>query len=540
MIRKILTKHSVSAVSLLGCFVFAVSCGRNGHHTPAPTDTRVNNVPGEDSSVALLIGQGLNSVKNEAKGHCVDVGDLATESGNSAGQIAEFEMLEVSSESALRSSLNISASASFGSLFGKGSARMNYADSVNKNSQSKYLMVHTRVANQMELAKSFTFKSDAIKLITENRMQEFTDKCGNQFVYGRKTGGEFYAVFEFEMTSEDESRAFSAAVSASGTGWKAAADINTALAQFNKHSLLQVRMLKFGGGAGLPQVENLKDFALNFDKMTSAISGAPVTLELITKDYSGVEPITTKPNYPAIERQLYVLELLAKARDEAEENVNSLKYIAKNEKSYDVNGFDYTETQNKLNAFINNINSEAVDCFGDSTKCALPTDLPSMKLPQRKASGSIWVELKTNNWAFNYPATPGASLDGRGGNETSWIVNPKLSFVLSDGQKAVIATQLLEADCASVFSNVEEIGKNFGAGSHPFDANEALEVISAYQCTTDFIATQVSFALRDKKSGKCLEVYFYTPVDQKRCFSMSSDAEIATTISKIVQSFKKI
>ncbi len=537
MIRKIVSKHSVSAVSLLGCFAFAVSCGRNGHHTPAPNDARVNNVPGEDSSVALLIGQGLNSVKNEAKGHCVDVGDLATESGNSAGQIAEFEMLEVSSESALRSSLNISASASFGSLFGKGSARMNYADSVNKNSQSKYLMVHTRVANQMELAKSFTFKADAVKLITENRMQEFTDKCGNQFVYGRKTGGEFYAVFEFEMTSEDESRAFSAAVSASGTGWKAAADINTALAQFNKHSLLQVRMLKFGGGAGLPQVENLKDFALNFDKMTSAISGAPVTLELITKDYSGVEPITTKPNYPAIERQLYVLEQLAKARDEAQENVNSLKYIAKNERFYDVNGFDYTEAQNKLNAFINNINSEAVDCFGDSAKCALPTNLPSIKLPQRKAPGTVWIELKTDHWSFNYPSDQDAILDGPGG-EYGWIVNPRLNS-MGNGEYVSLKNQYVEESCEKAYAHV-----NSSSGVQPFYISPALEAITSTRMdaadSDGKKNTQIQFAIKDSVSNQCLLAMFYTKDSVKNWISLSDKTEIAGTIRQIIKSVKKI
>jgi len=100
-------------------------------------------LPGEDEGATVLLGQGLNSATGAALGNCVTLGELKTQSGNTSGQIAEFQVLEITSEESLKESLNISASASlsFG-IAGGGSARMSFADSVNKNAYSRYLMVH--------------------------------------------------------------------------------------------------------------------------------------------------------------------------------------------------------------------------------------------------------------------------------------------------------------------------------------------------------------------------------------------------------------
>ncbi len=142
------------------------------------------NVYGEDASLALLPGQGLSTVDGEAKGFCVDLAEMRTQSGEERGQYAEFRVLEIASESALRENLNISAAGMLKtSVFFKVDARVSFARSVNKNSASRYLLVHVRVANQLLLANGFTFRPNAIDLLREGRTEDFVRACGNEFIY---------------------------------------------------------------------------------------------------------------------------------------------------------------------------------------------------------------------------------------------------------------------------------------------------------------------------------------------------------------------
>ena len=136
---------------LLSVFIATLSsCGASN-----PTSSNVKNVPGDDSNAALLLGQGYVPVDGTAKGNCVTLGPLITQSGNLTGNSADYRLLEITSQSALREALNVSAQASFSGLVSKANARVGYSQSVNKNSQSKYLLVHTRVKNQLELADHY-------------------------------------------------------------------------------------------------------------------------------------------------------------------------------------------------------------------------------------------------------------------------------------------------------------------------------------------------------------------------------------------------
>lgn len=361
------------------------SCGIN--HLPA---AKVNNVPGEESSLALLLGQGLNPVENKAKGHCVKLSPLSTQSGNVTGEVAEFRILEVTSESRLRESLNVSASASFGGLTGASyGGRMSFAQSINKNSQSRYLMVHTRVVNQLELATGFTFSPDAQNLIRNAGFSEFTRQCGSEFVYGRRTGGEFFAIFEFEFTSQEEERQFSAALAASNLGWKASGKINSELSKFNMNARTHVKMYRQGGNGELPEVENLQDFARKFPVLVSGVTGAPATLELITKDYTGVLPLDLKLNSQILARQQYVMQRLAENRDQATELARDVRYIAQHPDRYlaPIHS-ELSVWEGSLNSYINIQNDAAVACISDVfNDCKLPdATFPVISLPARRSS----------------------------------------------------------------------------------------------------------------------------------------------------------
>jgi hypothetical protein len=364
------------------------SCGANA---PRMGAADLKNLPGEDPSAAALMGQGFNTVDGTIKGHCVDLGSPATQSGQTTGSTAEYRLLEITSEQSLRENLNVSAAASIkGAIYG-GSGRFNFVSSVNKNSSSRYVLVHAKVANQMELSSSFRFKREAMDLLKKGKQKEFVDQCGNEFVYGRRTGGEFYALFEYEFSSSEEEKRFSAAVSASGAGWKASASINKELAKFNMSARVHVKMFRLGGNGSLPEVENLADYGRKFPEIVAAVNGSPVTLELITKDYSGVMPLDVAPNPALIERQKYVVNNIAKNRDEASEKLATIRYIKVHLEKFDPIS---TEQLNKyeldLVNYINRQHEGAVACFENIwAGCTLPqVTFPSVTIPSRKWDAS--------------------------------------------------------------------------------------------------------------------------------------------------------
>ncbi len=357
--------------------------------------------PGDDEKAPLSLGQGVNSATGDAAGFCVGLGQLRTQSGNVTGQTAEFQLLEIDSETSLRESLDVTASGSlsFG-LFGGGSARMRFANSVNKNSRSKYLMVHTRVANQIELASSFELTQEAQKLAQNSgaNTTRFIKQCGDHFIYGRRTGGEFFALFEFEMRSDEESKQFSTAVQASGMGWKAAAEINSSLAQMNVFAQTQLKMLRLGATGAFPEVENLQDFARKFPDMVATVNSGAVTLQLISKDYSGVEPLTLRqPNQEDLNRQRIVLDQIAKMRDRGLETLSTVTYIQDHASRFRLPSGtqSLSVAQVDLNEYINTVLESASECFANVyTGCRLPTvRFPSINFPEEKNCESVSKEV---------------------------------------------------------------------------------------------------------------------------------------------------
>ena len=353
------------------------------------------NVPGEDTSVAMLLGQGLNTVDGSIKGFCVELGELQTQSSQSAGQYTEFRMLEITSESALRENLNISAAGVLkSSVFFKLDSRFRFARSVNKNKMSRYLLVHARVANQIELASNFKFKQSATDLLKSGHTEEFVTFCGNEFAYGRRTGGELFALFEFEFHTRKQERKFDLAIKASGMsalGWQATANINNNTNYFANFGRSQVKIFSLGGVGQLPKVNSIAEFGKEFEKFIAALKKRSVTLEIITKDYSGVEPInlTVKPKF--LLRQDQIVQQLARNRDYAVELLNTITYIKRNLQDYEDVTVEYLDQKElEVKAFINTNNLHVIACFEDVFKgCQVPEIvMPTLTVPQKKPQQS--------------------------------------------------------------------------------------------------------------------------------------------------------
>jgi hypothetical protein len=348
-------------------------------------------IPGNSGLLPALLGQGVNPLTLETEGFAVDLGPLQRASGNqTSAQSTTYRYLEINDLSQLLRELNISASMSLkAGLFGNSSGGFSLAQKFQKNTSYRFLLIEVNVANEQELASSFTFKPQVQQSIRAGLSDaEFTENYGTQFVFGRVTGGRLYALVEIELTSEQSSSEINAAISTGvffGTG---RAEFNQKLNEINISAKTRVYIEKIGGRPGLPRIDGITDFALKFDSLVSSLD-SPVTLELLTKDYSGVEPIDLEPNLQALIRQELFLNQIAGKVESARELLSAIESVKSNLSRYKIDADvlrRLDEDERKLTSFLNVYSAAAVRCFESIFECTLPEDLPlpTVILPDQK------------------------------------------------------------------------------------------------------------------------------------------------------------
>jgi hypothetical protein len=350
-------------------------------------------LPGEDGSSALLIGQGFNSVTRDALGHCVKVGPLQTQSGNETGQVAEFKLIDIRNESDLRRNLNISGVASLdGFLVGRVDGRLDYAHSINKQSAYRYLMVKTRVGNQLEIGSAFEYQksvSDLLRKGTPAANQAFLANCGNEFVYARRTGAEFIAVVEFETKTESEAKKYDLAIAKTAGKWQGGGQFKDEMSKVDIGVSTKVSMIKFGGTGAIPAIRSMDEFIREFPNLVQVSMNGPVTLELVSKTYGGVDPVDVMPDDSQLKKMNFTVEALAQNREKAHEVEKTIEYITNNPQDYKIDPavHDFDKIRDTLNSFVGENDRISRSCLiGDWSQCVIPNThkFPSVKLPTRR------------------------------------------------------------------------------------------------------------------------------------------------------------
>lgn len=427
-------------------------------------------LPGNNSAVPFSIGQGVNPVTLSSRGQAVQDFPLVSQAGNGvAGQTTEFRVLEITTITQLRESLNISSSHALKFLNTDFSGSLSFARSIEKNNQSRYLMVHTRVTNELELADrdQLIYRESVQDFLRnpQNTASDFEENFGTEFVSGRRTGGQFYAVVQFEFSSAAEERNFNTALEVTKFGFQASGRVNQELSKFNQTARTQVYMFKEGGAPGLPNIENVLDYALKFDEVVQGLRGSPVTLELITSDYTGVEPIDLRRNPELLERQKTVMKRLAENRDTAVEMLNSIRYISDNLSEYDFDPAIHTfqQWEEELNIYINTMNDAAVDCFSDIfNNCRLPDNaFPSINLPKRIARlGLLWLEQE-GDWRGRWTRRENSDLfDAIWSHPTENNVTAELKITRNGNNIVVIRTNSSDDNNCAYTGTVSDDGRS--------------------------------------------------------------------------------
>ncbi|NOT86338.1 MAG: hypothetical protein HOP02_16500 [Methylococcaceae bacterium] len=238
-------------------------------------------LPDSDS---MHIGKGYDSITGEVKstvcvsGTPIPLADGTPQAGNmDYEQTNSLEKLSAFSQTSVAASYGngaFSADAFYTTLSEKKYSRFN-----------EHLMVKVAVENQRELLpvdrlNPNSLKKDAKKAWKKGQ-EEFRSLCGDMFIVGKITGGEFMALFSGETSSTEEQNSMAASLNAAGKGtWGQAsgsATVEERINQYYKDGKIQAKILRKGPHEEFPQL-NVKDIIEYARTFPNRVKGNEATL----------------------------------------------------------------------------------------------------------------------------------------------------------------------------------------------------------------------------------------------------------------------
>jgi hypothetical protein len=337
----------------------------------------------------MAYGVGFDSVSGIVCGDCVVRTDPESPAGV-LGQKVSFKLRQITSSSELAKELEISASASLRATFGGASAKATFASSQKINQFSIYLLVQVRVTNPTRRLRDVKLTNEASELLKGQGLEAFRKRCGDEFLSGITTGGEYLAILQANTSSDEEQKKLSISMNAKGAGgmWSASASFRSSLEQISQEHSLEVTSFQQGGDESeVPdKVEEIIKRAVNFPKQVEGDKA--YACSAFFQDYKTLD-LPQGMNPIDVEQQKNVIEKLAEYYLSYSDVLSSIEYVTKNFDQFDADAFVLavlSQKANDIRKIMNMLRDSASNCFNDYRSCNLPENivLPVVDLPARK------------------------------------------------------------------------------------------------------------------------------------------------------------
>ena len=174
------------------------------------------------------------------------------------------------------------------------------------------------------------------------------------------------------------------------------------LQYLNQNVRVNVSMHRIGGAGLMPSIASITDLSSEYPKIVDQLRKSPVTIELLTKDYSGVKPFKAVSDMYRLKHQESIVNQLAKNRDWAMEWLNTLNDIIRR---YDDSKSSYglsklNSLQLYLKRYMEAQHVAASKCFEDPILgCTLPRiSRKLIRLSLKKAGVTLQSEIHKQYW----------------------------------------------------------------------------------------------------------------------------------------------
>lgn len=349
----------------------------------------------------LSLGMGYDFIKGRAVQKCLkQVPRVKT-----GGTETLYTIDRIESYKELLEQMNISAGASLKfASGGGGSLKMRYAHERKVTSQSVFVLVRTLIRAPTLQMEVESLSDRARALLSKRRGDSlFRKACGDAYVAGLETGGEFYGILRFDVNSQAEKSMLEAKLEGNYGAWSGSGEFSRRVEEIARYSKVSIVVYQGGVEPGVfePTPDGLIKAALDFPaKFFSAQAGLgddALVNSYLMKDYASLialEGLSVSPI--SVENQKGVLRRLSGFAADAEGKLNDIAFVFTNRDLFE--SFDeiaLTKSQQALVAMKDRIVRNAELCYNDINQCKQDDQIVtiSVSLPSyRGCLKPLWNE----------------------------------------------------------------------------------------------------------------------------------------------------
>ena len=383
---------------LIGIVPFIVaSCGPSDKNKPAPPAIPIGRVetriPAENS--ALSLGRGYDSLAAEPRDACIiDPERNLLPPAPGAGSTG-LQVQDIKNTSQLATALNMSAAATFGFGEFSGSASYQYTSTKDVSRYAEQLLISVSVENERQLIQSdYKLTAPALKALKRSK-QDFVNLCGDQFIAGKVTGGDFKVVFNAEASTETEQTdmagAFNAAYLANNVNVTAAQKFKS----YQENGKLSVSVLRKGPNEDIPPltVPDLITYARTYPTKVDSHGGKPWTIAYVLLPYREVLDTSDLSPQQAMfmdSNSSYLRQLFARR--------SGLIFISSHKDQFAPYDQDHLNAETaSLESAIGGVRAAALACARDKTHCNQVQQIQIAPLPDRTEDWTSITNVKAQS-----------------------------------------------------------------------------------------------------------------------------------------------
>jgi hypothetical protein len=354
-----------------------------------------------DDELGMRPGVGYDTLSADVRGDCV-TWDAIQPTGTS--QEATFDLKMIESHSQLTRALGISAEAQLKAALSDSSdqtsakTRFGLGTTFSINQYSVYILVHARIRNETANLVGTRIKPEVKAEVTadEASFNRFRQRCGDAFMTGFATGGEYIGVLEISTDTQESGSQLKQKGAAAADSVKTLGGMDEQLKQMTTNRKVRIWTYQ-RGGAGEAQVglvTTTDDMMARMKQLAESVKvgNNPRPLSATMTDYLTLSLDLPRTILAKVETAREVMGELAEFRSRLLDLQGNIDFIVTNPTGFVgvdaamLKRFDVAKAE--IERLTKVLHDASRQCAKDYQACAKPSSLtmPSVTLPQRRTS----------------------------------------------------------------------------------------------------------------------------------------------------------
>lgn len=213
---------------------------------------------------------------------------------------------------------------------------------------------------------NYSLTPDAHKALKKSR-QDFINLCGDTYLAGEITGGEFMAVFNYAAATEAEEEKMAGSFNGAMMSNSVDASLAQKMQSYHESKTLDVEVIRKGPNEVMPnlRVPALIEYAENYPPKVAVGTGTPWTVSYVTLPYKEILDTSTLDAAQEVfltANATYLRQLYARK--------SGLLFIASHKTSFAPFSSNRLDAEvGKLERMINEVRGAALACARNAKKC---------------------------------------------------------------------------------------------------------------------------------------------------------------------------